>query len=141
MAESGDRYARGRAKLAEIHGPVGQDVMDRLEGVAPDMARFVVEWGFADVYDRPGLDLRTRQLATLAGLVVLGHAQPQLRAHVAGSLNVGCSPGEIVETIMQMVLYAGFPAALNALFTAKEVFDERGLTALGEAADGSGNGD
>jgi 4-carboxymuconolactone decarboxylase len=122
-----ERYIRGSQRLAEVDGDGGQHVIDALKDVAPDLARYVIEFGFGDVYSRPGLDLRTRELATVAGLAALGHAQPQLRVHVNGALNVGCTPAEIVEVIIQMALYAGFPAALNAAFTAKQVFAERGL--------------
>jgi 4-carboxymuconolactone decarboxylase len=130
---SDDRYTRGRARLAEVDGAVGQKVIDAMQSVAPDLARYVIEFGFGDVYSRAGLDLRTRELATVAGLVALGHAQPQLKVHLHGALNVGCAPREIVEVIIQMALYAGFPAALNAATAAKEVFAERGVSPLGGA--------
>jgi 4-carboxymuconolactone decarboxylase len=122
-----DRYQDGLAKLAEIDGEQGARVIEALKDVAPDLARYVIEFPFGDVYQRDGLDLRERELITIAGLTALGHAQPQLKVHVHGALNVGASPKEIVETIIQMAVYAGFPAALNAVFTAKEVFLERGL--------------
>ena len=125
-----ERYTRGSLRLAEVDGEGGRHVIDALKDVAPDLARYVIEFGFGDVYSRPGLDLRTRELATVAGLAALGHAQPQLRVHVNGALNVGCTPAEIVEVIIQMALYAGFPAALNAAFTAKQVFAERGVSPL-----------
>ena len=123
-----ERYTRGSLRLAEVDGEGGQHVVDALKDVAPDLARYVIEFGFGDVYSRPGLDLRTRELATVAGLAALGHAQPQLKVHVNGALNVGCTPAEVVEVIIQMALYAGFPAALNAAFTAKQVFAERGVS-------------
>jgi len=129
-----ERYARGTLRLAEVDGEAGQQVIAALNGVAPDLARYVIEFGFGDIYSRPGLVLRTRELVTVAGLVALGHAQPQLKVHVHGALNVGCTPAEVVEMIIQMALYAGFPAALNAMFTAKQVFAERGLLPLAATA-------
>ncbi len=72
-----------------------------------------------------GLDLKTRELVVVAALTALGTATSQLKVHIHGSLNVGCSQQEIVEVIIQMAVYAGFPAALNGLFAAKEVFQER----------------
>ena len=90
------------------------------------MARLVVEFPYGDIYSRPGLDIKTRELITIASLTTLGYPQDQLKAHVHNSLNVGCTKEEIVEAIMQMVIYAGFPAALNGLFAAKEVFEEKG---------------
>ena len=129
-----ERYTRGSLRLAEVDGEGGQHVIDALKDVAPDLARYVIEFGFGDVYSRPGLDLRTRELVTVAGLAALGHAQPQLKVHVNGALNVGCTPAEIVEVIIQMALYAGFPAALNAAFTAMQVFAERGVSPLDDGA-------
>jgi 4-carboxymuconolactone decarboxylase len=125
-----DRYTRGARRLAEVDGEAGQRVIEAMQSVAPDLARYVIEFGFGDVYSRDGLDLRTRELATVAGLVALGHAQPQLKVHVHGALNVGCTPAEIVEVIIQMVLYAGFPAAINAAASARDVFAERGVSPL-----------
>jgi 4-carboxymuconolactone decarboxylase len=130
---SQDRYADGLSKLSEIDGEQGEKVIEALKDVAPDLARYVIEFPFGDVYQREGLTLRERELITIAGLTALGHAQPQLKVHVHGALNVGASPKEIVETIIQMAVYAGFPAALNAVFTAKGVFDERGLLPVGES--------
>ncbi len=129
MSES-QRFENGLRKLAEVDGDAGHRVIDALRDVAPDLARYVIEFGFGDVYSRPGLDLRSRELATVAGLTTLGHALPQLKVHVHGALNVGCTPAEVIEVIIQMALYAGFPAALNAAFAAKEVFAERGLLPL-----------
>jgi len=79
------------------------------------------------VMSRPGLDLRSRQIATVAALTAMGTATPQLRVHLNGALNVGCTPSEIIEVIMQMAVYAGFPAAINALNIAREVFSARGV--------------
>ncbi len=125
-----DRYAEGLAKLAEIDGEQGERVIASLADVAPDLGRYVIEFAFGDIYQRPGLNLRDRELVTIAGLAALGHAQPQLAVHVNGALNVGVAPREIVEAITHMAVYAGFPAALNAMFTAKQVFAERGLLPL-----------
>lgn len=100
-------------------------MIDSLADIAPDFARYLIEFPFGDIYSRPGLDLRTRELATVAALTALGTAVPQLKVHLHAALNVGCSRQEIVETIIQMSVYAGFPAALNGLFLAREVFAER----------------
>jgi 4-carboxymuconolactone decarboxylase len=120
-----ERYQRGLDKLAEIDGQQGQRVIDRLADIAPDFAKYLIEFPFGDIYSRPGLDLRTRELITVAALTALGTAAPQLKVHLHAALNVGCSREEIVETIMQMAVYAGFPSALNGLFAAKDVFVER----------------
>lgn len=93
--------------------------------IAPDFADYVLEFPFGDIYARPGLDLRAREIATIAALTAMGNAQPQLKVHIEAGLNVGLTHEEIVETIMQMAVYAGFPAAINGLFAAKEVFQHR----------------
>ena len=122
---SNDRYERGQRALAEIDGEAGQAVIDSLAGIAPDLARYVIEFAFGDVYSRPGLDLRAREIATIAALTAMGNARPQLKVHINAGINVGLSQQEIVETIMQMAVYAGFPVALNGIAVAKEVFAER----------------
>ncbi|HEX7987717.1 MAG TPA: carboxymuconolactone decarboxylase family protein [Duganella sp.] len=119
-----ERYDRGLAKLKEIDGLAGEKVIDSLKDIAPDFARLIIEFPFGDIYSRPGLDLKVRELAVVAALTALGNAAPQLKVHIHGARNVGCSQEEIVEIIMQMAVYAGFPAALNGLFAAKEVFGE-----------------
>ncbi|WP_175719898.1 carboxymuconolactone decarboxylase family protein [Burkholderia anthina] len=120
-----DRYARGWNKLKEIDGEVGERVIAALAPIAPDFGRLLVEFGFGDIYSRPQLDLKSREIATIAALAALGNAQPQLKVHIEAALNVGCTRDEIVEVFMQMAVYAGFPAALNALFAAHEVFARR----------------
>lgn len=119
-----NRYERGLAKLEEIDGQAGSRVINSLRDIAPDFARYLIEFPFGDIYSRPGLDLRAREIAVVAALTALGNATPQLKVHIEGALNVGVSQEEIVEVIMQMAV-AGFPAALNGLFAAKEVFAER----------------
>jgi 4-carboxymuconolactone decarboxylase len=122
-----DRYANGLEKLREIDGEAGQRVIDALKDVAPDLARYTIEFPFGDIYRRGGLTLKEREIATVAALTALGHAQPQLKVHIHGALNVGCTRQEVIEVIIQMAVYAGFPAALNGAFSAKEVFAERDL--------------
>ncbi|HMT79808.1 MAG TPA: carboxymuconolactone decarboxylase family protein [Azonexus sp.] len=121
-----NRYDRGLAKLEEIDGQAGTRVIESLRDIAPDFARYLIEFPFGDIYARPGLDLRSREIAVVAALTAMGNATPQLKVHIEGALNVGVSREEIVEVIMQMAVYAGFPAALNGLFAAKAVFAERG---------------
>jgi 4-carboxymuconolactone decarboxylase len=86
----------------------------------------VVEFGFGDLYSRPGLDAKSRQIAIIASLTSLGTAAPQLRLHIDIGLNVGLTREQIVEVIMQMAVYAGMPAVLNGLSAVKEVLAQRG---------------
>jgi len=116
------RLERGRRALADIDGDAGAKVIDALADIAPDFATYVFEFPFGDIYSRPGLDLRAREIATIAALTALGNATPQLKVHIEAGLNVGLSREEITEVIIQMAVYAGFPAALNGLFACKEVF-------------------
>ncbi|MBZ0260748.1 MAG: carboxymuconolactone decarboxylase family protein [Hyphomicrobiales bacterium] len=117
-----ERYERGLKALAAIDGHAGKNVVTSLASIAPDFATYIIEFPFGDIYSRPGLDLRSREIATVAALTAMGNATPQLKVHIEASLNVGLSRDEIVEVIMQMAVYAGFPAAVNGLFAAKEVF-------------------
>ncbi len=122
---SNDRFARGWEKLKEIDGEAGERVIESLKDIAPDLARYTIEFPFGDVYSRPGLDLKSREIATVAALTALGTAVPQLKVHIHGALNVGCTREEVIEIMIQMAVYAGFPAALNGIFAAKDVFAER----------------
>lgn len=120
--QANDRYARGLRALTAIDGEAGENVVASLADIAPDFARYLIEFPFGDIYSRPGLSLRDREIATIAALTAMGNATPQLKVHIGAGLNVGLTRDEIVEIIMQMAVYAGFPAALNGLFAAKEVF-------------------
>ncbi len=120
-----NRYERGWEKLKEIDGEAGEQVIESLKDIAPDLGRYIIEFPFGDIYSRPGLDLKSREIATVAALTALGNAQPQLKVHIHGALNVSCTREEVVEVIMQMAVYAGFPAALNGIAAAKAVFSER----------------
>ncbi|WP_321370204.1 carboxymuconolactone decarboxylase family protein [uncultured Desulfuromusa sp.] len=122
-----ERYKTGLAKLSEIDGEQGERVVEALKDISPDFAELLIAFPFGDVYSRPGLDLKSREIATVAALTAMGTAAPQLKVHVQAALNVGCSREEVIEIMIQMAVYAGFPAALNGLFIAKEVFADNGL--------------
>jgi len=120
-----ERFDRGWQKLRQIHGDEGERFIDNVKSISPDLARFIVEFGFGDVYSRPGLDIRTRQIVTVAALTALGNAQPQLKVHIQAALNAGCSSEEMIEVMIQLAVYAGFPAALNGLGLLKQVLEEK----------------
>lgn len=122
--EPSDRYKNGLELLNKIHSDAGKGVIKNLDEFAPDFAKFIIEYPFGDIYSRPSLDLRSRQIATIASLVTLGDSAPQLKPHIRAGLNVGLKKEEILEVILQMSVYAGFPRALNGFLAAKEVFDE-----------------
>ena len=128
MASETQRSEAGIQALKAITGGTGAAVVDSLKDIAPDLADWIISFSYGDVMSRPGLDLRARQFATIAALTAMGTAAPQLRVHVHGALNVGCNASEIVEVILQMAVYAGFPAAINAINIARDVFRERGVS-------------
>ncbi|MED1945570.1 MULTISPECIES: carboxymuconolactone decarboxylase family protein [Brevibacillus] len=119
------RYEVGSQVMNQVVGESGVHTREFLKGIAPDFERLLVEFPFGDIYSRQGLDLKSREIATVAALTALGYAIPQLKVHINGALNVGCTKEEIMEIMMQMAVYAGFPAALNGLNAAKEVFTDR----------------
>lgn len=119
-----DRRERGRRALEAISGTPDRTVIDRLTKMAPDLGDFILDFAYGDVLARKALSLRHKELAVVAACTARGTMRPQLKVHVKGALNVGVSRAELVELFMQMAVYAGFPAALNGLFAAKEVFDK-----------------
>lgn len=124
------RSEYGRAILDAIDGEAGANVIDSLKDIAPELGHQVVAWGFGEIYSRPGLEPRDRQLVTLGMLTALGGCEPQLEVHIKGALNVGLTPEQIIEAFLHSAVYCGFPRALNATFIAKKVFAERGLLPL-----------
>lgn len=122
-----ERFARGMKVLTTIDGESGQKVIDSLVDISPELGHQIVAWAFGEIYDRPGLAPRDRQLVTLGMLTALGGCEPQLEVHVNAALNVGLTPEEIVEVFLHSAVYCGMPKALNATFVAKKVFTDRGL--------------
>ena len=116
------RYQRGLAQLEAVSGTHGAKVVQSLEHIAPDLGRYIVEFAYGDIFARAGLDMKTRELATVAALTAMGTATAQLEVHIKAALHVGASRQEVIETVMQMIPYAGFPAALNAVAVARDVF-------------------
>lgn len=117
------KFEAGLNKLNEVDGNAGTNVIESLKDIAPDVGKYIIEFAFGDIYTRPQLDLKQRELITLSSLLTQGGCEPQLKVHIAGALNVGLTEEEIVETFIQCIPYVGFPKVLNAVFTAKEVFN------------------
>lgn len=116
-------YKTGLETLNKLHGGhAGEVIINDMKTISPDYVDMVIEWGYGAIMSRPQLDIKTRELAIIASCVTLGHVVPQLRAHIEAALTVGASKEEIIEVILQTGLYAGFAAATNALYVAKEVF-------------------
>ena len=134
QTEQSERYERGWQRLLEVDAEGGERVVESLKDVAPDLGRYVVEFAYGDIYQRPVLDLRQRQLVTISALATLGGAEPQLEVHINAALNVGLTAREVVEAILHCIPYTGFPRVLNAILVAKRVFEERGVDPLNDEA-------
>ncbi|MFC7216987.1 carboxymuconolactone decarboxylase family protein [Streptomyces polyrhachis] len=128
-----DRFERGMRVLTEIDGESGRKVIDSLADISPELGHQIVAWAFGDIYRRPGLAPRDRQLVTLGMLTALGGCEPQLDVHINAALNVGLTPHEITEALLHSAVYCGMPKALNATFVAKKVFAERNLLPVDSA--------
>ncbi|MDD1775590.1 MAG: carboxymuconolactone decarboxylase family protein [Methanobacterium sp.] len=117
-----ERLEKGLKHLKDKNPENYDKLKENLQDIAPDLVRFVAEFAYGDIYTRPELDPKSREIATVAALTTLGNAPLQLESHIEGALNSGCTRQEVVEIIMQMAVYAGFPAAINGMNCAKEVF-------------------
>ena len=105
---------------------MGQDFVDKALGGATDFTQPIQEhitakaWG--DVWQRPGLELKTRSMITVAMLIAMGK-QHELKGHVRGALNNGVTPAELQEVLLHAAVYCGVPSAVEAFRTAAEVVD------------------
>ncbi|MFT4124263.1 MAG: carboxymuconolactone decarboxylase family protein [Microbacteriaceae bacterium] len=121
------RFEAGKRVLDAIDGEAGANVIDALADIAPELGHQIVAWGFGDIYARPGLQPRDRQLVTLGMLTALGGCEPQLEVHIGAALNVGLRPEQIIEAFLHASVYCGFPRVLGAVAVARRVFTARGL--------------
>lgn len=119
------RLERGYKKLREVDGKAGEEVKNSLNDISPDLVKYMIEYSFGDIYSRNGLNLKSKEVAVVAALTALGNAQPQLKVHINGAFNVGCSINELEEIIIQMSAYSGFPTTINAMNSLKDVLRER----------------
>jgi 4-carboxymuconolactone decarboxylase len=99
-------------------------IAEDLEDIAPDVGRYIVEFGYGEIYSRPGLTNQQRTLITIASLVTQG-TERELELHVNTGLTAGLTGTEIVETVIHLIPYTGFPRVLNALYVVKKVFEQR----------------
>ena len=120
------RFEQGIEQLRKIDGIGGENVIKSLEDVAPAVGKYIIEFAFGDIYPREVLSLQ--EMITITSLLTAGGCEPQLEVHINGSLNVGIAPEKIIETFIQCIPYTGFPKVLNAIFVAKKIFAERGIT-------------
>jgi 4-carboxymuconolactone decarboxylase len=125
MSDQQSRFEKGRETLAHFDPTSYDRVMQTWGEFSPDLARFILEYPYGDVLSRPGLDVKSRALTIVAALTALGNAGPQLKVHINNALNLGWTPQEIIELMLQMTVYAGFPAAINGMAIAREVMEAR----------------
>lgn len=121
------RFENGMKQLKAIDGVGGENVIQSLADISPDLGKFIVEFAFGDIYTRKELNLQERELITITSLLTAGGCKPQLEVHINGSLNVGIAPQKVIETFLQCIPYTGFPKVLNAVFIAKRIFEERNI--------------
>ncbi|MBS1230699.1 MAG: 4-carboxymuconolactone decarboxylase [Proteobacteria bacterium] len=117
------KYDEGLKKLLEMEGETGRAVIEKMKLISPDFTRYLLEFVFGEVYARPGLDIKTKEAVTIAGMVTLG-ATLQLKVHVRAALNLGFTEQEIVEMMLQLAPIVGFVRAMDGLMAAQQVFDE-----------------
>lgn len=120
------RFEKGMMKLEELGSGAGKNAFEQLNEISPFLARFLVE-SFGEVCALPEINNREREIAVIAACTTLGYAIPQLKTHINAGLNVGLTKDEIIAIINTMSAYAGFPATLNSLKAAQEVFQMRGI--------------
>ena len=124
--EKSERYDRGTELWKKMLGEARVKAVAERAKLYPDWDIYTKEILFGEIWHRPGLDLRTRSLCNVAALTALGK-EAELGVHMRGALSNGASKDEIVEVLIQMGFYAGWPAAVAALRAATEVFRESGL--------------
>ncbi len=115
-----DNYQRGESLLKEKRPDEYANLHDNYDSLSPDIARYVIEFAYGDIWSRPGIDLKTKAIVTVTTLAAIGGAEPQLRSHINGALKSGCTKQDLLEVFIQMIPYAGLPRALNALKILKE---------------------
>jgi 4-carboxymuconolactone decarboxylase len=132
--EASAEYQRGMNEIRKQLGPMADSYIEKIKALAPEFAWVNVTFPFGELYARDVVDLRTRELCTVAALTVQGFSLPQLKLHIDAALRSGASREEVIEVITQMIAYAGFPAATNALMTAQTVFQDHDATKKGKKA-------
>lgn len=122
-----DRYNRG-LEMRELmaRGQPSHYSLPGIDQLAPDLKRIVDEALWGSVWPRPGLDVHSRCMCTVAALTALGH-MPLLQRNIERSLNLGVAPNQVVEVIMQMTFLVGIPAVESAMKLAKDIFEEQGI--------------
>ncbi|GAA5511695.1 hypothetical protein Dcar01_00408 [Deinococcus carri] len=106
----------------QIFGQQEGRILERLAALDPDLMRYVRDFAYDTVYERPGLDLRSKELIACALLVSLG-SPDELRTHLRGALRAGASEQEVRETLLLCVPYLGFPRVVAAFAQLQALLD------------------
>ncbi len=120
-----DRLKLGEQELSKLDRLQAERLRNAYNDFSPELVKLTLEFGYADIFSRDNLDPKHRQIATIAALTALGNAQPQLKFHISGGLNIGLTVENIREIMLLMTIYSGFPSAINGTNILKEVVNER----------------
>ena len=118
-----NRYENGLKKYLAFDRKKGKKMLEYLKSVSPDLEKYVIEFMFGDILSRPVLDIKPRLLIAI-GLLAQQNATAQLKGHVYAALKLGCTQQEIREVVIQTLIYAGFPTAINAMKVVNEAFNK-----------------
>jgi 4-carboxymuconolactone decarboxylase len=123
-----ERLDRGRATLAKTSGESGDAVVRSFDDIAPDLGQMIVEHSYGEVFSRQGIDMKTRELTACAALAAVASktTETPLRVHINAALNLGATREEILETLVNLTAYNGYPATQQAVRIAGEEFAKRG---------------
>lgn len=123
--EKNNRLEQGYLKMQEVLGELDNNHENHINTMFPDFEKYMVEYVWGEIYTREALGIELKEIAIIAALTALGNAQEQLKQHINGALNVGCTINEIKEIMLQMSAFAGFPACINAMNLLRTVLSER----------------
>ena len=115
-----ERHQKGAESVKQVLGPRAEESLATLG----ELGDRIIETIYGDIYQRPGLTLKERQIATLCMLMALGGKDRQVKVHMRAGLRVGITEDELRELVIQLAAYAGFPAAINAQAQLNEVLAE-----------------
>ncbi len=110
---------RGADALDRLYG--NAKVVDEVRGIAPDLADWIISFGYGTAWQRESIEAVTRQLITVGMLTVMGGCEAQIKVHARGALRVGATPAQVIDAILHAVPFGGFPRSINALMALKEI--------------------
>lgn len=119
-----DKNEKGKSRIKEIIGPASDQIIAQLCAISKDFANYIIEYGYADFYTRPGINDKIRELAAVACMIGQGMGGIPLKAHLRGMLNVGYTKNEVLEVLIFLIPYIGFPTIVEAMITADTLFKE-----------------